>query len=164
HVLGTLTVTSGTFDGSGSSLTTGGDLNITSGATGFTAPSSTLTLAGDFNDPTNLFADNNGSVVLNGGTQAINNTCTIPNLSRTTAGTLIFAATSTVTVENNLTLTGTSGNPLYLRSDNSPTQWNIVPGSGTTTVSHVDVQDSNAAPSITPTFSHDSGNNTGWNF
>ena len=74
-----------------------------------------------------------------------------------------FAAGSTQTVNGTLTLQGSAGNLLALRSSSSGSTWSLTPN-GTRTCSYVDVKDGiNAvAPAINPASSTDSGNTTRW--
>src|SRR5262249_23902256 len=63
-----------------------------------------------------------------------------------------------------LTLQGASGNLLKLRSSISPGQW-AINALGSSSVSYVDVKDSNATGSVIyPSSSVNSGNNTNWKF
>ena len=79
--------------------------------------------------------------------------------------TLTFEAGKATTITHNLTLQGTTGQPLLLRSSETGTQWKIDP-QGTTVLDYLDVKDSDNisgteidAGNVT---NKDSGNNTGW--
>ena len=115
---------------------------------------------------------NNGTFASRAGTVVVNSTATFTgatsffNFSSTVPGlTLTFQGTSTTTVTNVLTLTGASGNPILLRSTNPGQNW-LLTASGSSAVSWVDAQDSDArgGTTIVPTNSTDSGNNHNWNF
>jgi hypothetical protein len=134
----------------------------------------TLTLTG----PTTVSGNwtNNGGtlsgnfpVTLDGGTgQTITGNTTFYSLvkSVTAAQALNFASGSTTTVSNSLTLNGTAGNLLSLRSTTDGTPWTLN-ATGTRAVGYVDVKDSDATGSITAinaSNSVDSGGNTNWTF
>jgi uncharacterized repeat protein (TIGR02543 family) len=111
----------------------------------------------------------NFPVTLDGATgQTISGNTTFYGLTKsvTSAQTLNFAAASTTTVTNSLTLNGTAGNLLSLRSTAPASQWNLI-ATGSHTVGYADVQDSNATGSsgaINASNSFDSGNNANWTF
>lgn len=97
------------------------------------------------------------------GTNTFHNfTCTIPGK------TISFKEGETQTVSGTLTLTGTDGNLISLRSTSPGTQWKInCTGANNHSISFVDVQDSNNISSnyrLTATISTDSGNNVRWDF
>ncbi|MDM8557540.1 Calx-beta domain-containing protein [Candidatus Parabeggiatoa sp. HSG14] len=133
----------------------------------FTAPSSNLNISGYLSN-NGTFNHNNGTVIFNGSNQNISGNTTFYNFTKsvTNADTLTFGD-QTQTITNVLTLTGTSGNLLSLRSQNEPSQWNIDP-QGTRTINFVDVKDSNNVNATPITVSVpenvDSGNNTNWIF
>ena len=79
------------------------------------------------------------------------------------SGAVTFGASNRQTISNSLTLKGSLGNFLSLRSSTSGTQWELFP-QGTTDIDFVDVKDSNNLGSsrIQPTNWTDSGNNTAW--
>ncbi|MFC1649692.1 hypothetical protein ACFL2C_03215 [Patescibacteria group bacterium] len=128
-----------------------------------------LTVAGNFIN-SGSFTHSSGQVTLdgaNGTTQTISGATSFYNLSATTTGNRVleFTHTTTYTVTNDLTLTGTDcDNLLILRSTTGGTQWTLDDDlGGTTTVSYVDVQDSNASDqAVSASNSSDSGNNTNW--
>lgn len=90
-----------------------------------------------------------------------------------TIGTLEVSAGKTVSFEhgktqvvNNFSLPGIAPN-VVLQSDSSGSQWYISKSSGTVTLTHVSIQDSNATGGATwqaGSFSINLGNNTGWAF
>jgi hypothetical protein len=108
-----------------------------------------------------------GSVVLNGTGQTLGGNNTFSNLSKTLTApdTLTFAAGSTQTITSTLTLQGTTGNLLALRSSTPGTPWQINP-LGARHIASVDVQDSDNINStaVSATASHNAGNNTNWVF
>jgi hypothetical protein len=131
--------------------TAGGDVNV----------------GGNWNN-NGAFNNNGRTVNLNGSIgQAISGNSNFFNLTKNTAvaQTLTFAAGSTQTVTNLLTLNGAAGNLLSLRSSVSGTQWKINAPS-TQSVNFVDVKDSDASGGtvITPGSSVDSLNNINWIF
>src|SRR3990172_7320554 len=97
------------------------------------------------------------SHTISGSSTFYNLKCEIPG------GTINFEATKRQTISNSLTLKGSSGNYLSLRSSTSGTQWELYP-QGTRDVNFVDVKDSNNINStvISPANFTDSGNNTNW--
>ncbi|MDD5440525.1 MAG: hypothetical protein PHS37_10115, partial [Candidatus Omnitrophica bacterium] len=141
------------------------NLTITSGTLDVTSSNHKLTIGGDFNR-VGAFTQRSGEVVFNDAsrTSHIYGSTTFYDLSSTTAGKEIqVEAGKTETVSHTLTLTGTGGNLVKLRSASAGTQWKIDP-TGTVNVSYVDVKDSNNLRStvINPANSTDSGNNTNW--
>jgi len=95
------------------------------------------------------------------------NTTPFYDLTCTTAGKAInFEAGKTVTVANDLTFTGTSGegNDITLRSTSAETAWNLNVSGGAYDMAYLDVQDSNSTNGIFTTASTDSGRNTNWVF
>jgi hypothetical protein len=104
---------------------------------------------------------------LDGTNQTIIGDTTFYNLTKTvtSADTLTFTAGSTTTVLGKLTLTGGSGGLLSLVSSIPGSPW-FIDADGTTSVSYVNVSDSNASggPAITTCNSVDSGGNSNWNF
>lgn len=83
----------------------------------------------------------------------------------TFADSLNFEAGKTQTITNNLTLNGTGGGFLALRSTFADSYWYIDP-QGTRNISFVDVKDSNNSNIviIVPVDSVDSLNNINWSF
>jgi len=73
---------------------------------------------------------------------------------------ITFTAASTQTINGTLTLTGSSGNEIKLRSSSDGSRWYINNAGDTENVSYVDVKDSDATGNdITANYSVDSGNN-----
>src|SRR5262249_11513289 len=134
-----------------------------------TAPSTTLSVSGNWSKSGGTFTPNGGTVALTGANQSLSGATTFNNLTKTvaTAATLTFAtgAANKTTVTGTLTLQGAANNLLSLRSATPGTQWQIDP-QGTRTISFVDVQDSNNvnATAITASNGVTSGNNTNWVF
>ncbi|HNV86485.1 MAG TPA: hypothetical protein PKL97_05915 [Candidatus Omnitrophota bacterium] len=158
-----LNVNTGTFTGGTGSLDVNRNVVIASGAT-LIAPTGTFTVAGDWTKG-GTFAHSNGTVTFDGTDQAITGSSTFCNLSKINSGTLTFAAGSTQIIAGALSLKGSSGNLLTLKSSIPGASWNIDP-QGTRDVTCVDVGDSNNlnATKINAVDSTDSGNNTNWEF
>jgi len=152
----------------GSNLVLSGNLTIDSGKTFDTSSSNyTVNVAGNWAN-SGTYTGNNSLVTLNGsGGQTMTGSNTFYQLTASASSpnrTLTFANGTTQTISNALTLNGSGGNILLLRSDSPTHQWNITPN-GSRTVDYVDVQDSNntiVATPIVATNSIDSGNNTHW--
>lgn len=62
-----LTVSGGTFNGSGANITVNGNLSISTGGTIFNAPTATLSVSGNFTKTTGTFNHNSGTVNFFGG-------------------------------------------------------------------------------------------------
>jgi CSLREA domain-containing protein len=142
-------------------LVNNGTLNLSSSSGGDLEVRGNWTNSGTFNN-------NSRTVTLNGASgQTVSGNATFFNLSKTTATaqTLTFAAGSTQTVTNSLSLVGASGNLLSLRSTITGTQWKLN-APATQSVSFVDVKDSDASGGalVNTLSSVDSGNNLNWNF
>jgi hypothetical protein len=140
-----------------------GTLNATSGAGG----DSIITLSGNWTNSGTftagnsevIFNDSSKTSVISGNTAFYKFTCT------TGDKTLSFASGSTQTINNALTITGTSGHLIILSRNGGSglNQWNIAPN-GSRTVSYVNVSNSNntVLPIINPSNSTDGNNNTNW--
>jgi len=164
--------TSGTVTATGSSgVTLTGNLNISSGA--FTSTGSNLTIAGNFTD-SGTFTHNSGTVIFNGGepSEIDGNSTVFNNFTSTTAGKILkFKEGETVRFNGLLTLTGTSGDEVFLDSIDGSGQWTIN-HQGTESVDYVNVNHSTcfvgppASTTITNTNSIDGGTNIGscWGF
>jgi hypothetical protein len=115
------------------------------------------------------FTYGTSTVTLDGATQSILGNTTFYNLTKnvTSADTLTFENGETQTFTGTMNLQGASGNLLSLRSDSTPTQWNIDP-QGTRTISYLNVKDSNNINSTKIAIEGfnitDSDNNDGWLF
>ncbi len=162
-----LLINGGTFTGSTGDMTASG-VTLTSGT--FTAPSGTFNVSGNWVQKSGFtFTPGTNTVTLTGTNQTLSGSTTFYNLTKsvTAADTLTFEHGSTQTITNTLTLNGTDGNLLSLRSSQDGTEWDIDPQT-TRTISYVDVKDSNNinATEIDCTSSNctDSGNNTNWSF
>lgn len=136
----------------------------------FTGGTNSYNLSGDFTNGGTFTADSS-SVILDGTSQSISGSSTFYDLSKTVASadTLTFEAGSTQTISNSLTLYGSPGKLLSLRSSSSPSQWDLVINSAATkNIDYVDVKDSDASGSdashkaINPANSVNSGNNIDW--
>jgi hypothetical protein len=165
HDFGDLLV-EGPYDfGAYSPLSVLGDLTIAE--TGdVVAPAISIKLFGDFiNNGT--FDANEGAVFLLGTEQALVGSTTFSDLSRegAGAGTLVFQAGATQTVEGTLNLEGDSEEePLNLLSSESEIPW-LIAANGAREVRWVSVADStNEGAAISAVESEDAGGNTGWSF
>ncbi len=164
-VAGGTIVNGGTFQGSAGSVSLA-TMTLSSGT--FNAPSGTFTVSGTWTKSGGTFTPGTGTVTLNGTSQTMSGSTTFYNLTKSdSAGsTLTFVAGTTQTVTNLLTLSGTSGHRLLLRSGLTGTRWNINPAS--VSLSYIDVRDSDnaAVAAIDCSASHcaDSGNNENWTF
>lgn len=148
----------------GSNLTMVGNLTINSGTT-LTPGSYIVAIGGNFAN-SGTFTAGTSTVNFNtaGTTSTVSGSTTFYNLSSITAGkNITFTAGTTQTISNALTLTGSSGSYVTLRSSSNGSYWNINP-QGTRSVSYVDVKDSNNsnATAITATNTVDSGHNSNW--
>ncbi len=159
-----------TFNGAGGiwtlqdDLDINGNLTLTNGTLNLNGK--TIALAGNFaNNAT--FNHGSGTVIFDGaGISTISGSTAFFNLRSTAAGKQInFTAGTSQTITGTLTLTGSAGNLIVLRSSINSNQWNIDP-QGTRNISYVDVRDSSNtnATAISVANSTDSGNNTNWIF
>jgi len=158
--------TGGTWTGSGN-IDVNGDFVI--GAGTFVAPPQTMTVSGSWFSIGGTFTHNSGTVNLDGSNQTITGATIFYNLTKTvsTAQTLTLAATVQHSVSGTLTLTGVQDNLLSIRSSTDGVEvFLIVDGSGSTSLSYLDVKDNNASRGIALSCSNctDSGNNTAWSF
>lgn len=161
-VSNTLTVTDGQFSPpTGSTFTA-----VSIGAAGILKPvaSATISVTTSWTN-VGTFTANSGTVSLTTTTTAtIAGATTFNNLSCTVANKQInFTAGTTQTISGTLTLTGTAGNLILLRSTSGGSTYTIT-DNGTESVSYVNVQDSVATNSINTSNSTNSGNNTNWFF
>ena len=157
--------TAGSFVTVGATAVSTQSLTILSGTVNNGAGGITITGSGGLANSSTM---NNGTYnVTFTGSPTISGNTTFYNLTKSGAGTMTFAAGSTQTITNSLTLQGVSaGSKLLLRSSSSGTQWKIN-ASGSRTLGYLDVQDSNnlnATPMDATTNSTNSGNNTNWVF
>ncbi len=162
---GALSITLGTFTGASGTINAAG-VSITGGTLTLVA-ATTLNDSGNWSHNGGTFTANGGSVVLTGTGPQITGSTTFGNLTKTVTSpdTLTFQAGSTQTISGTLTLHGSSGSPLALRSSIPGTRWIITPN-GTRSIDYVDVQDSvdGGATAIAATTSHDTGDNSGRSF
>ncbi|MCK4891526.1 MAG: hypothetical protein KAS78_02545, partial [Candidatus Pacebacteria bacterium] len=164
----TLNKTGTTFNLPADNFDVNGNLTITAGTLDATATPYNINLAGNWSN-SGTFTPRSGTVTLDGTSQSILGNTTFYNLTKnvTSADTLTFGNSTTQIITGTMDLQGASGNLLSLRSDSTPTQWNIDP-QGTRTISYLDVKDSNninASQIIVEGFNiTDSDNNDGWLF
>ena len=165
-VSGTTAINAGTLDtvsGSNYALTTG---SISIGASGtMLGQGATITVTGNWTN-SGVFTSGTSTVLMNGGnTATVSGTTTFNNLTIThsaakqvnfqTSGTPIFHVTGVFTV------TGHSGALMTLRSDATPTQWQLHP-TGTASINYADVMDGGCQAgsiAMSPTNFTNSGNN-----
>jgi hypothetical protein len=124
-----------------------------------------LNVAGNWTDSVGVSLGS-GTIILNGTNQTLSGATTFYNLQKTvsSADTLTFNHTKTVTVLSGTTLQGANSNLLSLRSDVPSQQFSINVSSTYRLIKFLDVKDShntNASSIISP-LSVDSGNNTNW--
>ncbi|HDH31650.1 MAG TPA: hypothetical protein ENH26_02655 [Candidatus Wolfebacteria bacterium] len=124
------------------------------------ADTSNWTVSGNWTNNDTFTADSSVITFDGAGTSVITGNTTFNNLTNITAGKqLTFTAGSNQTIGGTLTLTGTSGNEINLRSSSAST-YNLTFPNGPQTVNYVDVQYSNALTNtITANNSIDGGNN-----
>jgi hypothetical protein len=162
-VRGALTLSGGTLAASGGSVTTAG---LALSGTGILNAPALLTDSGNWTHNGGSFNANSGTVILNGTNQHINGSTIFHNLSKVTsaADTLTFQANTTQTITGSLTLEGSSGRLLSLRSSTPASAWNIDP-LDTALLSFLNVRDSlNLGKPVSSTRSVNSGHNKGWTF
>ncbi|MFH1311994.1 MAG: YCF48-related protein [Candidatus Eisenbacteria bacterium] len=159
----------GTFTGGAGVIDINGTLTLSGGS--FTATSGAMSVAGDFTHSGGTFSHNSGTVILDGTGQGVSGTTDFNHLTKTVtaADTLTFEAGSTQSIAGTVTLEGTDGNLLNLRSSSEGTRWNFTVNAGAIKdISYVDVKDSDASGSdasrkpINPSYSIDSGNTIDW--
>ena len=124
-------------------LTTGQNLTITTGT--LISAGQNINVAGNWNN-SGTYTSGANTVTLNGAAQNISGNSTFNNLTKSviSADTLTFASGSVQSITGTMTLSGRSANILNLRASTPGSQWNLNV-SGTSAVSHVDVDDSNAS-------------------
>jgi len=159
------------FNGSGSwtldaALDVNNDLTITSGT--LDSGGNTITLGRHWSN-SGTYTHGNNSVTLDGTNQTVSGSTTFYNLTKSvsSAATLTFEAAATQTILNTLTLNGALSNLLSLRSSIADTAWKLDP-QGTRTISYLDVKDSNNV-NVTEIDTENlnitnSGGNTNWRF
>ena len=146
------------------SLNIPGTLTVASSGT-LQVSTGTITVSNNGNWSNSGTFDPGSSIVQFIGTShAISGSSTFYNLKcEISGGTINFEASKRQTISNSLTLKGSLGNYLSLRSSTSGTQWELYP-QGTTDIDYVDVKDSNNIGSarINPSSWTDSGGNSNW--
>jgi hypothetical protein len=126
-----------------------------------------VTVSGNWSMDAGTFTHNNHKVTFDGTDQSITGNTTFHDFSKSVAAadTLTFAAGSTTTITNALTLQGAAGQLLSLSSSTPGTQWKIDP-QGTRTIGYLDVKDSNNIHATNMGAEDDnctdSGNNANW--
>ena len=163
-VTGTINVSAGTLDTTAVShynINTG-DIIIGNSGT-LLGQAATITLTGNWSNA-GTFTAGTSTVIMNGGTTvSVIGTTTFNNLTitHTSAKEVDFDSTGVTHVTGIFTATGHSGDLITLRSDATPTKWQIHP-TGSASADYVEVMDGgcqNGSISILPTNFTNSGNN-----
>ncbi len=164
--MGNLTITNGTLNTTASTntITLGGSL---SNADTFVLNGATMSVGGNWANTGTFTAGSGSTITFTGAAPTLAGNTTFYNMKYAIAGgTMTFANGSTQTVSNLLTLTGASGNSLFVRSSTPNNLWSLK-NSGTNNVTYVDAKDSDArlGTTITDTTGGvNSGNNFNWRF
>ncbi|NUQ34865.1 MAG: hypothetical protein HUU29_07990, partial [Planctomycetaceae bacterium] len=159
----TVTNTLSVSDGQFSPFTGSSFKDVTIAAAGIMKPAasgSTISVSGNWTR-SGTFTHNDGTVSFNTTTTAtISASTDWYNFSCTTGGKQInFTAGTTQNIAGTLTLTGSLGSLITLRSTSAGVGWDFANPAVTTVAYYVDVQDSNAANDIYAVGSTNSGNN-----
>jgi len=113
------------------------------------ADTSTWNVSGDWNNSGGTtFTADQSTIILDGSDQAITGTHAFYNLTKQTASadTLTIDNTATITVSNNLTLEGASGQNLSLRSDSDGAQYSLTVNQGAGySMEYLDIKDCDAS-------------------
>ncbi len=145
-----------------STLTILGSFSISGGT--FNAPSGNFTVGGDWNNSGGSYNANSGTVVLNGTSQSITGSTSFNNFTKSVslADVITFPSSQTQNFAGTLTLSGASGQLLSIVSS-SAAQANINPA-GTRNIDFIAVSGSNNTNGtvIVPTNATNNGNNTNW--
>ena len=161
-----------TFNGSGGGWTFGGnaaavanDFGITNGSV--TAPSSSLTIGGNF-DNSDSFAHNDGAVIFNNSGK----TSTLTYVGATTfygftvntsSKEIYFDNLDQTNVTNAFTIDGTAcGTMVKLYSDSSGNKYDLNVTAVSPSIQYADIKDSNAVTGLIASDSKSSGNVSGW--
>ncbi len=170
-----LVISGGTRTLSGA-VVLGGSLTISTGGT-LNSSNQGITLAGNWNNSgtfvnttseTVTFQNNSVNSIISGSTSFYN--LAVP--SAAAGKTILFEDGSTQTVRNDISINGTSGNEIILKSTNPGTQWTIQNDTSTQNISYINVTDSNVtgsggdllASSSTNGGNNDTGASPAWNF
>lgn len=159
---GTKTLCGGTVVGSDLTIGTGSTLDVG------TPTAFNLNVAGNWIN-SGTFEPREGTVTLSGSGQSLTGSTGFYSLIKnvTSAATLTFGAGTSTTIANELTLQGTNGQPLSLRSSTPGSPW-LIDSQATRMLNFLDIQDSNGVSStlINVVGAHctDSGNNQNWVF
>lgn len=128
----------------------------------------TMNIAGDLTLNTNgSFSQGTGTATFDGTSQTLSGALIFLNFAKDTAtsDTLTFSTSDVITVSSSITLLGSAGSTLSIRSSASGTRWNLH-APATQTVAGVDVKDSRVVNSsnsmICKARCVDSGNNLNW--
>ena len=135
-----------TFNGSGlwtlaNAIITNNNFTISSGTVN--SGGNNITVSGNWSN-SGIFTPSSDTVTLSGTSQTLSGTTSFYNLTKTvtSSATLTFPASLMTAISNTLTLEGTAGNLLSLRSSTPGTQFKINP-QGLRNFSYLNPQDSN---------------------
>src|SRR3989338_29207 len=128
----------------------------------------TMNIGGDLTLNTNgSFSQSTGTATFDGTSQTISGALVFLNFAKDTAAsdTLTFSTSDSITVSSSITLYGSAGSTLSIRSSVSGTRWNLQAPSNQN-VAGVDVKDSRVTNSSNSMVCNarcvDSGNNLNW--
>jgi len=158
---------SGFWSFSSNAATVANNFEITNANT-VTAPSTTLTIAGNFTKSAGSFAHNNGTVTFNDSgktsTLTYNAAITFYGFTVTTASKeLYFDNVEQTNVTNTFTIDGSDcGTKIKLWSNSSGNKYDINVTAGSPSIDYADIKDSNAVAGLTANNSKSSGNVSGW--
>jgi hypothetical protein len=131
--------TGGTVTCEAATWTVSGDWSLATGV--FTAPTGTLNISGNFTHTSGTFTHNSGTVALTGTNQQVTGSSTFSTLTKTSGGnTLTFGAGATQTIATALTLQGTVGSYMNLRST-TPGTFTLIQFPATRALKYLDFSD-----------------------
>jgi hypothetical protein len=148
---------------SGNNSTISGDVAITSGTLELSGTTN-LNVAGNFSN-SDTFTPNSGKITLTSGTHEIAGATTFYDLTLSPNNTITFPASTTQTISNTFSCTGTAGNIITINSSSAGTQATLSKSSGTVDCDYLSLQDSNATGGATWNAGNNStavSNVTGW--
>jgi autotransporter-associated beta strand protein len=138
-----------------------GSVTITSGTLELSGTTN-LNVSGDFSR-TGTFTPNSGKITFTTGTHTLTGATTFYDLTLNAPNTIILPASTTQTITNNLTCTGTAGNIITINSSSTPTQATFSKASGTVNCDYLSLTDNVATGGATFTTTNSTGTNiSGW--
>ena len=148
---------------SGNNSTISGDVTITAGTLQLSGTTN-LNVSGGWSN-SGTFTANQGTVTLTTGSHTISGANNFYNLTLDPSNTVTFATTTTQTISNNFSCSGTAGNTITINSSEVGTQATLSKSSGTVDCDYLLLTDSDATGGAT----WNAGNNsikytnvTGW--